>query len=130
MSEIIDLDLIEPPITRVKINGKIIECKPIKVKQLIRLLKAEQEIAKIGDVDKASSLLIEALTPLIPAIDDPDVDFSFEQLKTLTTILQTKSVPDHLKRVSEEYNPKKKSDGDTDSDSSLDTTQDTQSTPS
>jgi hypothetical protein len=109
MSDILDLDALAPEVKKVKIAGKIIDCYPPKVLQLIKMQKIWEKMQG-GKLTSAEAIqgLKEALTPIVPAIkNDDDIDFSIEQLTALLRFAQGTAIPDsNAEKMPEQ--PKKK----------------------
>lgn len=97
MSEVLDLDILIPEPKKVKISGKIIDCYPPKIRQLLSMQMVWDKI-KSADSSEAEQLLIDVLAPIVPAIkDDKDLDFTIDQLTTLLQYAQNIAIPDNLK---------------------------------
>lgn len=89
MSDVLDLDALLPEPKKIKINGKLIDCYPPKVKHLISMQRVFARIQNAQDTDEAEKLIEDVLAPIIPAIrEDDTIDFTLDQLKALLQFAQ------------------------------------------
>lgn len=113
-TEVLDLNVLEPPICTVKIGKRILKAYPLKLRQLIRLSGLQDRMNKSISAEESDRLVVEALSPLIPEIkDDPTLDFSLDEIQLLTAFATKISMPHGVtKQVQETVptTPKKKSD--------------------
>lgn len=90
----LDLDALAPEVKKVKINGKIVDCYPPKVMQLVTIAQVWDKIQR-GEVDamQAVPAIKAVLEPIIPAIkDDPSIDFTYPQMVALIKFAQEVAV--------------------------------------
>lgn len=111
MSEILNLDALNPQPKKVKLNGKIIECYPPKVLELIELQQifaSMKGISEIDELDNVAKKFRAKLSKTIPDLEKENIDLSLDQMITLYQYLQnvpTQQVSDNLLQ---EDNPSKK----------------------
>lgn len=85
MSDILDLDALSPEVKKIKISGKIIDCYPPKLIQLIDMQKILMQI-EAGNMkpEEAITRIKRVLTPIVPAMKkDKSIDFNMLQLSAL-----------------------------------------------
>lgn len=90
----LDLDALAPPVRKIKIGGKIVDCYPPKVVQLIRLAKVLDKIQN-NEIDamEAAGAIKEVLEPVVPAMkDDKSIDFTLPQMVALLKFTQNAAV--------------------------------------
>lgn len=95
MSDILDLDALAPQAKKIKINGKVIDCNPPTIKQLLNLQRTVNEIQQSNvSADEAMSRLEDALSRIIPSLaTDKDIDFTLGQFYALIEFLQKDAIP-------------------------------------
>lgn len=109
MSDILDLDALMPPSRQVKINGKLYECKPLTIRQLINVTRLEQELTKIETAEEIMPIIKKAFTPFMPQIaEDENIDFTVSQMKELIKFAQTISTAEPESEAKKYDDPKKK----------------------
>ena len=109
MSDIFDLDALVPPSKHIKVRGKMLECKPLTIRQTITLIKLEQKMLGIQNVDEIMPLIKEALGPCVPAIlEDETVDFTIYELRQIIRFAQKISIPEVAPETQPYTDPKKK----------------------
>lgn len=91
MSEVVDLDKLVPEPKKIKLNGRIIDLYPGKLKTIIKLQRAFTALQK-GDIQMMDKV-IDALAELIPAIKDDDMDISLPTLGALVQLAYESSLP-------------------------------------
>lgn len=99
----LDLDALAPQVKKIKINGKIVDCYPPKVLQLVEIAQTWDKIQR-GEVDvmEAVPAIKKVLMPMIPAIkDDPSIDLSYPQLVALIKFAQEVAIQEAPKEVQE-----------------------------
>lgn len=83
--ETLDLDQLAPEPRKVKIDGKIIDVMPLRLKNLIEMQRLFLTANTFeGDAEaqiNAMAKIIEVLRPVVPQIDE--IDFTLEQLGAL-----------------------------------------------
>lgn len=89
----LDLDAIQPEAKNVKINGQIVKVYPPKFKSIIALMKLSSQINDNSDLNQLEKDLTEALIPIMPALAEPDMDLSMEQLMKLLDFVMLISTP-------------------------------------
>lgn len=111
MSELLDLDALLPEPKKIKINGKIIECHPPTIRQLLAIQKAADASTGANvDPQEAVERLEEALSAIVPAIkEDKSIDFTLNQFYSLIKFLQEDAIPDAAKEA-KSYPVQKKTD--------------------
>lgn len=90
----LDLDALAPEVRKIKIGGKVIDCYPPKVLQLVEIAQAWEKIES-GQVNamEAIPVIKKVLEPIIPAIkDDPSIDFTFQQMVAIIKFAQESAV--------------------------------------
>lgn len=102
MSDILDLDALAPEPKQVRIDGKIFDLFPIKVKVLIKIQKIflEWKSGKITDDNQDIEAIIETLKPVFPGISE--VDLTFQQLLRLLEFASEKAIPEQKQVQTEE----------------------------
>lgn len=108
MTDLYDLDSLMPPSKKIKINGKILEIKPAKIKEYIKIVKLESRLNNTDDPDQVQKVIVETLAPVIPGIVGDDVDFTVGQIRELIKIAIEISVPQQAETSKEYQDPKKK----------------------
>lgn len=110
MSEdILDLDALNPVSKKIKINGKLIECKPITVKQLITIARLQTDLAEIKDPKEIFPYIKSVLSPFIPAInEDEELDFTVPQLIEIIKFAQSNAVPSNVDKAKDFVDSQKK----------------------
>jgi hypothetical protein len=83
----LDLDKLEPKPTKVKMGGKTIEVYPAKVRKTIEIAKFRRDLASMNGIE-ALEKAIEILTPLVPALSDPTIDFNTDQIIALMNYVE------------------------------------------
>lgn len=106
--EILDLDAVAPPTRKFKLDGKIIECKPLKLKNLIKVIKLQERLSTVKTADEVYPLIQDALGASIKEVNDPDFDLALSQLKLLVDFVQKVSQPSLESSAREFEDPKKK----------------------
>lgn len=91
--EILDLDALLPLPQKVKINGKIIECNPLTIEQLVRVINLQESLQKIKDAREFMPLFREAMSPFVPALNDETFELTIFQARALITFAQKISIP-------------------------------------
>ena len=82
----LDLDVYAPKPEYAQLGGKAIEIYPPKLKTIVKLLAIFERMSKAEadeDKSKAFAELTELLLPIVPALKEPDVDLTFEQMGAL-----------------------------------------------
>jgi hypothetical protein len=90
----LDLDALAPQVKKVKIGGKILDCYPPKVLQLVEIAQVWDKI-QTGEVQSSEALpaIKKVLEPIIPAIKkDKTIDFTYPQLVALIKFAQSAAV--------------------------------------
>ena len=106
--QVLDLDELAPTgHGLVKLNGKKYKLYPPKIKNLIRLIKVEEEyyrLAAIPETERdgdevlaAVEMLKDALEPIMPELKKDDVDLSAGQAAGLLAYALSLSVPEEVK---------------------------------
>lgn len=113
MPDILDLQALVPEPKKIKLhNGKLIDCFPLTIRQLVKVAKLEKQLTEVQTEDEIIELMVDALGPFIPAIkDDPEVDFTIAELWKIVRFAQDISVQEVSKETKEyapESDPKKK----------------------
>lgn len=108
---LLDLDALAPQPKQVKVSGKIIECKPPTIRQLLNIQKTVDKIQQSSTTaEEAITLLEDAFASIMPAIkEDPDIDLTLEQFYALIQFLQSQSIPDSATKA-QSYPVQKKTD--------------------
>lgn len=119
-----DLDKLVPPPRKIKINGKIIECYPLSVTQLITVAKLQERLMEVKTEDEIMPLIRQALGPVIPALNDEDFVLHFTQMNRLIAFAQEISTALPKNENKEYTDPKKKENLAEESPSSSGSTQD------
>lgn len=91
MSDVVDLDKLVPEPKKIKLNGKIIDLYPGKLKTIIRLQRAFTALQK-GDTEKIDDV-INTLSEIVPALKDDDMDIPLSTLQTLVQLAYETSMP-------------------------------------
>lgn len=95
MTEIkLDLDTLDPKPHLVRLCGQTIEVYPPKLKNLVNLMNASQQLREKTTVEEATKSLLESLYPIIPDLKKDGIDVSFEQLIKLVEFVQEISAPE------------------------------------
>lgn len=92
----LDLDTLQPEAKKVKINGRIVDVYPPKFKSIIALMKISssmQEVSGSENLAQVEQDLTNALIPIMPALAEPDMDLSMEQLMKLLDFVMLISTP-------------------------------------
>lgn len=120
----LDLDTLRPEPKIVHLCGKELPVYPPRIKDIIRLIdlqKRVNEAEKTADFDMLHALK-DALTPMMPGLDDPEVDITFEQLQVLIEFIMRMATPATVKEMQEKgitpAEPEKKTEDASDSLSS------------
>lgn len=94
--EILDLDKLIPEPKKIKLNGKIIDLHPGKLKTLIKLQRSFLAFQNSNGENQEQLLdeVINTLAVLIPAIKDEDMDISLTQLPVLIEVAYKASMPE------------------------------------
>lgn len=92
--DILDLDSIKPNPKKIKIHGKIIECYPLTVSQLVSIARLQHDLVKITNPEEILPHIKSVLIPFIPALkDDESLDFTLTQLIEIIKFAQIDAVP-------------------------------------
>lgn len=91
MSEVIDLDKLVPEPKKIKLNGKIIDLYPGKLKTIIKLQRAFSGL-QMGNTDKIDDV-ITILSEIIPALKDDDMDIPLATLERLVQLAYETAMP-------------------------------------
>lgn len=126
--EILDLDALLPPPRKIRLQGKILEVKPLTIRQLIYIVKLEQRLAEVNNEDELMEEVRKALVPFIPALaEDETIDFTAGQMRELIKFAQKISVEVADDKETKVYaEPKKKVDSQEGLPTSSDSTPPTQ----
>ena len=86
-----DLDRLLPESVNIKVSGKILELKPIKLKALLGLQKTFEDFRDLDPseyTDDTFDKLLDALAVVLPEIKtDPDIDLTIPQLIRLINLV-------------------------------------------
>jgi len=86
-----DLDRLLPESVNIKVSGKILELKPIKLKALLGLQKTFEDFQDLDPseyTDDTFDKLLDALAVVLPEIKtDPDIDLTIPQLIRLINLV-------------------------------------------
>lgn len=127
MSDILDLDALAPPDKQIKVRGKMLICKPLTIRNLISVVKLEDELKGIEKVDDILPLIKSRLSPFIPQIETDDtLDFTILEIRRIILFAQSISIPEPTGPVKEYVDPKKKVSSPEESLTSSVSTPDTQ----
>lgn len=108
-NDILDLDALVPPSRKIKLNNKLYDVKPLTIKQLIILAKLEQRLTQVQNEDEIMPEIKKALSPVIPDIDDENIDFTPAQMKAIIRFAQQISVEEAQKdEITKDYSDTKK----------------------
>lgn len=99
MNEIVDLDKLVPEPKKIKLNGRVIDLFPGKLKTIIKLQRAFTGLQK-GEQDKLDEV-INVLSEIIPAIKDDDMDIPLPTLKVLVQLAYESALPEDTKKTTE-----------------------------
>lgn len=90
----LDLDLIQPQVRTVKLNKKVYQVYPPKVKDIANLARLAGQLQKSdGNVEFKVAEMVKAFTVVMPALADEDVDLSFEQVTALFQFINSMVSP-------------------------------------
>jgi len=105
MADILDLDVIDPELRKIKVNGKIYEIRPARVNATLKLLKL-QKITKgktNEEMAEMSEEILETLQSIIPNAEEMDLNMA--QLTALIAFLlkptEANNAPTEEKKISE-----------------------------
>ena len=100
MSDIIDLDILQPEPKKIKLNGKILDLYPGKLKTIIRIQKAFVVFKDTQGTDsEALDKVIDALAEIIPDLKNDDVDIAVTQIPKLIELAYRSALPEDSKVV-------------------------------
>lgn len=127
MSDMLDLDILAPEPKKIKIKGRIIDCYPPTIRQLLNIQKVVDSIqSQTTSADEALDKLEDALAAIIPALKtDTDIDLTIPQFYALINFLQTDAIPETASQA-QAYPVQKKTASPEPSPTSSTTTPDTE----
>lgn len=72
MTNTLDLDLLVPEQSTVKVNGKVYTLQPLRLKAFLHLQQTLQKIKKISQEEAVDAMsdIFESMRPSVPEIDD------------------------------------------------------------
>lgn len=110
-SNMLDLDALIPEPKKIKIKGKIIDCNPPTIKQLLNIQKVVDTIQNNNlQGEEAINKFEDALSAIIPALKtDPEIDLTINQFYALIQFLQTDAIPQSAVKA-QDYPVQKKID--------------------
>lgn len=81
----LDLDLLEPQSKHIKLNGKLYEVFPPKVKDLVRLSRLAGQLQDINNTNSVKTItdMIGVFQNIMPGLSEDNVDLSMSQLLAL-----------------------------------------------
>lgn len=103
--DILDLDAVAPQSTFVKLKGKRVEVLPPEFNNLVNLMKTFQvlQVSKGFEAQADAMLkLQEGLCKIVPALAEPNMDLSIEQMMVLFDYIQKMSAPKENKLADEQ----------------------------
>lgn len=89
MNEILDLDVLVPRQSHIKINGKTLECKVVSLEDIIRL---EQLSTFVGTPSEKIKEIKSVLSNTVPGIENEDINIA--QFKALIDFIKDYSSQD------------------------------------
>jgi len=120
MVDILDLDALLPEPTKIKLHGKLFDCLPLTIEQLIILAKLEENLKTIKKPEDIRPLIFNALKPIIPGLEN--LNFTINQLFEIAKFAQKASLPPENKTI-KDFDVKKKINSVEESPISSDSTQ-------
>jgi hypothetical protein len=109
MSETLDLDALLPPTKQLKIQGRVFDCKPLTVGQLIKVAQLEQDLMKVTNESEILPLIENALTPFIPEYKKAGLDLRIDQIREIVKFALKQTMPSEAKEA-KNYSAEKKID--------------------
>lgn len=107
MSDILDLDALVPPTKQLKIQGRVFNCNPLTVGQLIKIVKLQDNLAKVTTEDEVRKIIDEVMNMFIQGYDKADIDLRVDQIKEIIDFAMKQSVPEEA-REAKDFTPEKK----------------------
>jgi hypothetical protein len=98
MTDVLDLDALIPPVKKIKINGKIIDCFPLTLKQLLNIAKLRKELQNIDDPDKIEQMIMNGLSPFCPAAKEKGFDLTLAQFNAIVDFAMQSSIPQDIEK--------------------------------
>ena len=99
MSDVLDLDALQPQSKKVKFNGNVIEVAPPKTGDLLRLSQIGSKLKDAGDlnsdeIDKVTSDLEGHIKRMIPELQEASLGTA--QLMSLLTLVMEMGMPEQM----------------------------------
>lgn len=109
--QILDLDNIAPVAKVITINGKQYKCNPLTIRQMVGLVKIDEQLRANQDIAKTAEIVDEMLRLVVPDLVSDKVDLTAEQIRAIIDFAQASSVPQNDEvgsQAAKEYPIKKK----------------------
>lgn len=94
----LDLDYIQPEAKHVKLNGKLLEVYPPKLKNIVVISKMARELSDetktIEEKVQVFESLKQVLAGIMPAFKEDDVDVTLEQMIALIEFIFSLATPE------------------------------------
>lgn len=124
-TDVLDLDLLIPPVKKIRIKGKDYDCHPLTIRQLIGIVGLKNKLAEVEDENELDKIIRSAIGPFIPAYESGEIDLTLEQLDAIIKYAQAVSIPEAATEA-RKYDTEKKIPSPEGSPTSSDSTPGTQ----